>query len=411
MAELSFEERQSVPATTQLSEKNTYKKVEHGPTESTADTADLMDPIKRQSFSPELQTHVIKGHLDCEATHSMALGHSGPATHFVQLQGESEDQQTPVCDAHLGKIIENSVSRGEYGVSKRRIHPEDVGKFAAWRGVQEREKRTYLERALYNKGMRGEDALVGRRSEELGKGGGERSSHIEEVKARRTPEEQASTLERALERARISGGHPGGASAPTVDVDGKDMTLGESYAYVAALRHKTEPENYYSAGFKNDEGTTETVGTPTRRFNLNKAGVPNTRGGRKPKNRSEAWDTSNENLPGYTKAEMDANPELRKSHEERKAAGIPVEGIRPRGFSKTNNRRIEVTLTGLEKEAPEVGIIERFAAGRQARQDKKATAELSMNIEAERLRNIEANKNAGREARSAAFEVGKNPNL
>jgi hypothetical protein len=108
---------------------------------------------------------------------------------------------------------------------------------------------------------------------------------------------------------------------------------------------------------------------------------------------------------------MTANPELRKSHEERKAAGIPVEGIRPRGFSKTNNRRIEVTLTGLEKEAPEVGIIERFAAGRQARQDKKATAELSMNIEAERLRNIEANKNAGREARSAAFEVGKNPNL
>lgn len=411
MAELSFEERQSVPATTQLSEKNTYKKVEHGPTESTADTADLMDPIKRQSFSPELQTHVIKGHLDCEATHSGALGHSGPATHFVQLQGESEDQQTPVCDAHLGKVIENSVSRGEYGVSKRRIHPEDVGKFAAWRGVQEREKRTYLERALYNNGMRGEDALVGRRSEELGKGGGERSSHIEEVKARRTPEEQASTLERALDRVRLGGGHPGGASAPTVDVNGKDLTLGESYAHVAALRHKTEPENYYLAGVKNAEGTTETVGTPTRRINLNKAGVPNTRGGRKSKDRSEAWDTSNENLPGYTEAEMTANPELRKSHEERKAAGIPVEGIRPRGFSKTNNRRIEVTLTGLEKEAPEVGIIERFAAGRQARQDKKATAELSMNIEAERLRNIEANKNAGREARSAAFEVGKNPNL
>jgi hypothetical protein len=411
MAELSFEERQSVPATTQLSEKNTYKKVEHGSTESTADTADLMDPIKRQSFSPELQTHVIKGHLDCEATHSGALGHSGPATHFVQLQGESEDQQTPVCDAHLGKIIENSVSRGEYGVSKRRIHPEDVGKFAAWRGVQEREKRTYLERALYNKGMRGEDALFGRKSEELGKGGGERSSHIEEIKARRTPEEQTSTLERALDRVRLGGGHPGGASAPTVDVDGKDMTLGESYAHVAALRHKTEPENYYLAGVKNAEGSTETVGTPTRRFNLNKAGVPNTRGGRKPKDRSEAWDTSNENLPGYTEAEMTANPELRKSHEERKAAGIPVEGVRPRGFSKSNNRRIEVTLTGLEKEAPEVGIIERFAAGRESRRSKQITAEMALNTEAERLRSIEASKNASREARSAAFEVGKTPNL
>jgi len=419
MAELSFEERQSVPATTQLSEKNTYKKVEHGATQSTADTADLMDPIKRQSFSPELQTHVIKGHLDCEATHSMALGHSGPATHFVQLQGESEDQQTPVCDAHLGKIIENSVSRGEYGVSKRRIHPEDVGKFAAWRGVQEREKRTYLERALYNKGMRGEDALFGRKSEELGKGGGERSSHIEEVNARRTPEEQASTLERALERARTSGGHY--VAEPTIDVDGTDMTLGESNAYVSSLRRKVDPEvpgarkgntkNYYLAGVKSPDGSSESKPTSTRRLGINKAGAPNPKGGRKKKVTTEAWDTSNENLPGYTEAEIAANPEFRKSHEERAAAGIPVEGIRPRGFSKTNNRRIEVTLTGLEQEAPEVGIIERFAAGREARRSKQITADIALNTEAERLRNIEASKNASREARSAAFEVGKTPNL
>jgi len=419
MADLSFEERQSVPATTQLSEKNTYKKVEHGATQSTADTADLMDPIKRQSFNPELQTHVIRGHLDCEATHSGALGHSGPATHFVQLQGESEDQQTPVCDAHLGKIIENSVSRGEYGVSKRRIHPEDVGKFAAWRGVQEREKRTYLERALYNKGMRGEDALFGRKSEELGKGGGERSSHIEEVNARRTPEEQASTLERALERARTSGGHS--VAEPTIDVDGTDMTLGESNAYVSSLRRKVDPEvpgarkgntkNYYLAGVKSPDGSSESKPTSTRRFGINKAGAPNPKGGRKKKVTTEAWDTSNENLPGYTEAEMADNPEFRKSHEERAAAGIPVEGIRPRGFSKTNNRKIEATLTGLEQEAPEVGIIERFAAGREARQSKKVTSTMAMNTEAERLRNIEANKNAAREARSAAFEVGKNPNV
>jgi hypothetical protein len=189
------------------------------------------------------------------------------------------------------------------------------------------------------------------------------------------------------------------------------MTLGESNAYAATLRRKAEPEKYYSQGVKNPENTTETVGTSTRRFELNKAGVPNTRGGRKPKDRSEAWDTSNQDLPGYTEAEMTANPELRKSHEERKAAGIPVEGIRPRGFSKTANRRIEVTLTGLEKEAPEVGIIERFAAGREARQSKAITDEMEMNKAADDLRKIEANKNASREARSAAFEVGKTPNL
>lgn len=411
MAGLSPEERQSLPATTSLSEKESRKQVVHTEAGSTADTADLMDPIKRQSFNPGLQTHVIKGHLDCEATHSGAMGHSGPATHFVQLQGESEDQQTPVCDAHLGKVIENSISRGEYGVSKRRIHPEDVGKFAAWRGVQEREKRTYLERALWSKGMRGEDALVGRVSEDLGKGGGTRTTAIEEAKSRRTPEEQASSLERALETVRNSGGHPGSSAAPTVNVDGKDMTLDESNAYASKLRRKVEPEKYYSQGVKNPENTTETVGTSTRRFDLNKAGVPNPKGGRKPKDRSESWDTSNQDLPGYTEAEMSANPALRKSHEERKAAGIPVEGIRPRGFSKTANRRIEVTLTGLAKEAPEVGIIERFAAGRESRQSKATTNEMAMNTEAERLRKIEATKNASREARSAAFEVGKTPNL
>lgn len=431
MAGMSFEERAQLPATTSLSEKESAKQVVHGATQSTADTADLMDPIKRQSFNPGLQTHVIKGHLDCEATHSGALGHSGPATHFVQLQGESEDQQTPVCDAHLGKIIENSVSRGEYGVSKRRIHPEDVGKFAAWRGVQEREKRTYLERALWSKGMRGEDALFDRKSEDLGdagKGGtrldslsesARTQSHLQEVKSRRTPEEQTSTLERALERARTSGGHP--AAEPKIDVNGTDMTLGESNAYVSSLRRKVDPkvpgarkgntENYYLAGVKSPDGSSESKPTSTRRFGINKAGAPNPKGGRKKKVTTEAWDTSNENLPGYTEAEMAANPEFRKSHEERAAAGIPVEGIRPRGFSKSNNRRIEVTLTGLEQEAPEVGIIERFAAGREARQSKKVTNTMAMNTEAERLRNIEASKNAAREARSAAFEVGKNPNV
>lgn len=376
MANLNTEDSQSLSSNIVLPERETPKRVEHGPTASTADTTDLMSPLKRQSFDTGLQTHVIKGHLDCEATHSGGMGHSGPATHFVQLQGESEDQQTPVCDAHLGKVIENSVSRGEYGVSKRRIHPEDVGKFAAWRGVQDREKRTYLERGLWSKGMRGEDALFGRKSEDLGDAGkgGSRSSHIEEVKSRRTPEEQASTLERALERVRVNGGH-----SPS------DNPLPETTT-------STEPKK-----------------SPVYKFN--KAGVPNTKGGRKKKITSESWDTSNENLPGYTEAEMTANPELRKSHEERKAAGIPVEGIRPRGFSKSNNRRIEVTLTGLEKEAPEVGVIERFAARREAMQNKKATNNMALNTEAERLRSIEANKNAAREARSAAFEVGKNPNL
>ncbi len=388
-----------------LPQKEPRKRVEHTDSGSTFSVSDLLDPIKRQSFNAELQTHAIKSHLDCEATHSSALGHSGPATHFVQLQGEEEHQQTPVCDAHLGKIIENSISRGEYGVSKRRIHPEDVGKHLAFKGIQEREKRTYLERALYSQGMRGEDALFGRVNEDLGKGGGTGASALQEAKARRSPEEIASTLERALERAKEHGGHPPAESAPTIDVDGKEMTLGESNAHLASLRRKAEPEQYYLQGVKNIDNTKESPGTPTRKFNLNKAGAANPRGGRKKALKTETWDTSNQDLPGYTEEEMQRNPELRKSHEERAAAGIPVEGIKPRGFSKTANRRIEVTLTGLAKEAPEVGIIERFAAGRERRVTDRNLETIAANEEAKRLRDIEAAKVKATEGRNQAFKI------
>jgi hypothetical protein len=405
----SFEDGQDLQSRINLPQRPERKKVEHTDTGSKADVSDLLDPIRRQEFRPELQTHIIRANLNCEATHASGSGHSGPATHFVQLEGEQEHQQTPVCDAHLGKIIENSLSRGEYGVSKKRIHPEDVAKHLAFKGIQEREKRTYLESYLYSKGMRGEEALVGRTNEELGKGGGKGASALEEAKSRRSPEERASTLERALEKVRTHGGHNiPSESTPTVNVDGKDMSLADSYSRVASLRRKTEPERYNLQGVRSPEGKAETLPTPTRVYDLNKMGAPNTRGGRKKAIKTETWDTSNENLPGYTEAEMEANPELRKSHEERKAAGIPVTGIQPRGFSRNNNKRVEVTLTGLSKEAPEVSAIERYAAGRESRVTDTALEDIQSSAEAQRLRDIEGKKQKIAESRNSAFKIDWN---
>jgi hypothetical protein len=408
MPGLSFEEREQLPSTVQVPEREPRKTVEHTPAGSFADNTDLLDPIRRQRYYPELGVHGLKQHIDCEATES-ADGHSGPATHFIQMPGEGEDQREAVCAVHHARLTQKALELGHYDISSSRIHPDDVQKHLALRGIQEREKRTYMERNLVHQGLSGEDALFDRTSEELGKGGGSGASHIEEVMARRTESQRTDTLARALERARESGGRA--TPTPTVDVDGKDMTLGESNAYVASLRHKTEPENYYLAGIKSPDGSTETVGKPTRRFELNKAGVPNPKGGRKKKDRSVPYDTSNQDKPGYTEEEMDANPDLRKSQEARLASGIPLGGIKPRGFSKTHNRAIKVTLTGMAQEAPEVGIIESFAAKRQARQDKEATTELALNTEAERLRSIEATRRASSESRSAAFEVSKNPNV
>jgi len=102
---------------------------------------------------------------------------------------------------------------------------------------------------------------------------------------------------------------------------------------------------------------------------------------------------------------MKANPDLRKSQEERLASGVPLEGIKPRGFSKTNNRAIKVTLTGMKEEAPEVGVIERFETKRTNKKLKQRAAEVDLNTEAERLRTIESKKREKAEGRNAAFKV------
>ena len=388
--ELPMSEREQLPSTVSLPQKESRKKVEHTSVGSFADNADLLDPIRRQTYYPELGVSGLKQHIDCEASGASG-GHSGPATHFIQMPGEREDQREAVCAVHQARLTQNALARGEYNIQSHRIHPEDVQKHLALRGIQEREKRTYMEGVLYNKGMRGEDALFDRKSEELGKGGGRRSSAIEELQSRRTPEQAADTVERALARARSEGGRSTTA-APKISVDGVDMTLGESNAAMAVLNRKAEPEKYHMQGVKTPDGGSQTVPTPTRTYKFNKA-QSRYRGGRKKNNPTYSYDTSNENLPGYTEAEMKANPDLRKSHEERLASGIPVEGVKPRGFSKTNNRAIKVTLTGMAKEAPEVGVIETFARGLEKRQTAKAASTIAANEEAARLRKIEAKKN------------------
>lgn len=414
MANMSFEEREQLPSTVTVPEREPRKKVEHTPSGSFADNTDLMDPIRRQRYHPELGLHGLKQHVDCEATES-ADGHSGPATHFIQMPGEREDQREAVCAVHHARLTQKALELGQYDISSSRIHPDDVQKHLALRGIQEREKRTYMERNLVHQGLSGEDALFDRTSEELGKGGGSGTTHMEEVMSRRTEAHRTDALARALARAEEQGGRH---STPTVDVDGRDMDLGESNAYLSSLRRKADPvipgarkgntENYYMAGVKSPDGSTESAPTSTRRFGINKAGAPNPKGGRKKKDRSVPWDTSNENLPGYTEAEMDANPELRKSQEARLASGVPLEGIKPRGFSKTHNKAIKVTLTGMAQEAPEVGVIESFVNRRQARQDKEATETMALNTEAERLRSVEAKRKKTAESRNQAFQVDWN---
>ena len=395
---LSPEERASLPANMQVPQKEPRKVVEHTPEGSFADMSDLATKVPL-SYRSNLGMHGVKQHIDCEATAS-ADGHSGAATHLIRMPGERSDQVEAVCAVHHARLMTSALEKGGYDVASRRIRPSDVEPHNFHRAQQTRLVRTAAERELYKKGMTGEDLLVGRSTEELGKGGGRGTTHAEEVKLRRTPEQRATALDMALEKVKIHGGHtPSTSAAPTVDFDGEAVPLGESYAKLASLRRKSEPdidpkkpgntENYYMAGVKSPDGMAESAPTSTRRFGLNKAGQPNPKGGRKPKPVVEP----------AVKDESDVAP-------------------RNKGFlpGKVQRKALKVTMTQLPLTAyptdtpgaPDDAETIRISRKSQKRSTDRAVNTLALNTEADRLRGIEAKKTKMAESRSKAFKVDWN---
>jgi hypothetical protein len=397
---LSPEERASLPANMQVPERSSRKVVEHTPTGSHADMSDLEELVPT-TYNHTLGMHALQQHIKCEATESDD-GHSGPATHLIRMPGERSDQIEAVCAVHHARLVTNSLARGE-SASSRRIHADDVQNHLGLRKQQKRLKRTALEAPLHAAGLTGEDAIFGRKDEELGKGGGRGTTHIEELKSRRTPEHAHSVVEAALERVRAHGGHnPPPTATPTIDFNGEEVSLADSYSKIAALRRKET----------GSDGSVDGVAKSSTVYSFNKAGVPNPRGGRKKNNPQYDYDTSNEEKPGYTEEEMTKNPALRKSSEERAAAGIPVGGIKPRGFSKTNNKALKVEMTQLPKTRypnQPVGALDdsaviNFGKKSQQRSTDRSIEDIELNAEGDRLREIEAKK-AKTSSRNAAFRA------
>jgi hypothetical protein len=375
---LSPEERASLPASMQVPQKESRKVVEHTPTGSFADMSDLAARVPL-SYRPELRMHGVKQHIDCEATES-ADGHEGPASHLIRMPGDRSDQVMAVCAVHHTRLTTNALERGEYDVASRRINPEDVELHHFHRAQQYRLQRTEIERGFHSIGMKGDEILYARSTEELGKGGGKASTHFEEVMARTTPQFRASTLESALEKVRAHGGHnPPASAAPTVDFDGEDVTLGESYSRLASLRRKV-------AG---TDGSVEGVPKSSTTYDFNKAGVPNTRGGRKPKPVVE----------DAAKDESDVAPSNK--------------GFLP---GKVQRKAIKVTMdqlpiTAYPTETPGApDDAETISASKrsQKRSTNQSIKTIALNTEADRLRGIEAKKTKMAESRNKAFKVDWN---
>jgi hypothetical protein len=379
-------------------QKESRKVVEHTPESSFADMTDLATRVPL-SYRPNLDMHGVKQHIDCEATAS-ADGHSGHATHLIRMPGERSDQIEAVCAIHHTRLMTSALEKGGYDVASRRINPSDVEPHNFHRARQDRLIRTELERGFYKKGMEGDDLLVNRSSQELGKGGGTRTTHMEEVQLRRPPAQRASALETALEKVRVHGGRtPPASAAPTIDFDGEDVTLGESYAKVASLRRKSEPdidpkrpgntENYYMAGVKSPDGMTESTPTSTRRFGLNKAGVPNPKGGRK----------SQPVVEPPVRDESDVAPSTK--------------GFLP---GRVQRKAVKVTMTQLPLTpyptdapgAPDDEATIKLSKKTQKRSTDRAVKTIALNTEADRLRGIESKKTKMAEDRNKAFRVDWN---
>jgi len=375
---LSPEERASLPANVIVPQKEPRKVVQHTPESSTADMSDLAARVPL-SYRSDLKMHGVKQHIDCEAT-SSADGHEGPASHLIRLPGERSDQVMAVCPVHHTRLMNSALEKGGYDVASRRITPEDVEPHNFHRAQQNRLVRTELERGLYKKGMSGDEILWGRSTEELGKGGGKASTHFEEVMARTTPQTRANALETALEKVRAHGGHtPPASVAPTVDFDGEDVTLGESYSRLASLRRKV-------AG---TDGSVEGVPKSSTTYNFNKAGVPNTRGGRKPK------------------------PVVEEAPKDESDVAPSNKGFLP---GKVQRKALKVTLDQMPinaypTETP--GAPDDEATITASKRSKKRSTDrsvktIALNTEADRLRGIEAKKTKMAESRNKAFKVDWN---
>jgi hypothetical protein len=375
---LSPEERASLPSSMQVPEKTPRKTVEHTPEGSFADMSDLAERTPL-SYRHTLGIHGVKQHIDCEATTSPD-GHSGPATHLIRMPGERSDQVEAVCAVHHTRLLNSALEKGGYDVSSRRIRPSDVEPHNFHRAQQDRLVRTAVERDLYKKGMKGEDLLVNRSTEELGKGGGKRTTHLEEVQLRTTPSQRATALDMALEKVRTHGGRtPPASAAPTVDFDGEDVPLAESYSRLASLRRK-------AAG---TDGSVEGVPKSSTTYDFNKAGVPNLKGGRKPKPVEEA--------PAKDESDIaPANKGFLPGRKQRRALKVTLE---------------QLPLTAYPTDtpgAPDDEATIRLSRKSQKRSTDRAVRTIALNTEADRLRDIEAKKTKMAESRNKAFKVDWN---
>lgn len=303
-----------------------------------------------------------KNYLDCKATKG---GSCKPATTFWQAPGEYVEQATPVCDKHAEQLTTNARKK-EIDPSHATgltspypqtwpIKPRDVIRETNRTKLEKVQLRTTLEMGLYSQGMRGEDAIYGRKNVNVGQPGPTASSRRH--------------VENTIDTAKILGGHQSSVhQLRKIDP--------ETGAY--------EPEERHPDYLRKDQPTMSMLPGVVPGNDKEK----NARGGRvknktveppKPlantfnKDGSQAYGYTVDQPIGFGAGDIDWHPEKYPLEVESHKKHVPLPPAR--GFSKTNPRASEVTIGKPFKPEYAGGGLQKFLVEQE---EKKKRADIDM---------------------------------
>lgn len=346
--------------------KPTYKPVDY--TTGSVDTSHLSrnKPDATMTGGYAARSSLDKNYLDCKATKG---GSCKPATTFWQAPGEYAEQATPVCDKHAEQLTTNARKKEinpdhATGLTSPypqtwSIKPRDVIRETNRTRLEKVQLRTTLEMGLYSQGMRGEDAIYGRKNVNVGQPGPTAVSHRQ--------------AEDTINTTKILGGHQ---------------------SSVHMLR-KVNPE---TGEYEKEERHPDYLRKDQRTMHMLPGVVPgknkekNARGGRvknsrveEPKPLANTFNPDGTQAYGHTvnqpigfgAGDIDWHPE--KYPLEVESHKNHVELPPARGFSKTNNRAKEVTIGRPYKPEFAGGGLQKFLV-EQEEKNKRAEIDMTQSV-------------------------------
>ena len=108
--------------------------------------------------------------INCEFSEPGSHGHSGSATHFVQLAGVGREGSQAVCEKHARMLSTRAREKNDTEIKFSPISIRDVHPFKVLRAMQKATMNLAVESGLLFRGVPAIDATVGREKLRLGPG-------------------------------------------------------------------------------------------------------------------------------------------------------------------------------------------------------------------------------------------------